>query len=163
MVQRTLSDIVCPGCQRTFRPISAKTQFCSIKCRDSVRPIRTAEYWREYKKQWHKRKRIEAGCRPRCGFNQPIGTKWTNWYGYILVKVGPGSKGWKYEHRVVMEGLLGRELRPGETVHHINGIKSVNAPDNLELWGKLRQPNGIRLSDYHCPGCRCARWFGKHH
>ena len=51
------------------------------------------------------------------------------------------------EHRVVMEEHLGRELRPGENVHHINGIRSDNRPENLELWITRTQPAGQRVAD----------------
>lgn len=77
--------------------------------------------------------------------------------GYAKLRVGePGKRSYRYEHRVVMEGILGRALAPNEQVHHIDGDKLNNAPENLELWHRS-QPNGVRRDDYHCPGCNCPR------
>lgn len=50
------------------------------------------------------------------------------------------------EHRLIMEERLGRYLLPGENVHHINGVRHDNRPENLELW-VTSQPSGQRPAD----------------
>ena len=62
----------------------------------------------------------------------------------MLVWVAKGT--YKLEHTLVMEKMLGRPLLPDENVHHSNGIRDDNLPENLELWTKP-QPSGIRVLD----------------
>ena len=63
--------------------------------------------------------------------------------GYV--SIGASGRA-RLQHRIVMEQILGRDLLPGENVHHKNGIRDDNRPENLELW-VIRQPHGQRVPD----------------
>lgn len=64
-----------------------------------------------------------------------IGTRKVDGAGYVRIKVSHDGHrvGWKMEHRVIMEQIIGRPLRRYETVHHIDGVRSNNDPANLLL------------------------------
>lgn len=71
--------------------------------------------------------------------------------GYINIKVSLGHI--VGEHVLVAENMLGRRLIKGETVHHKNGARNDNRPENLEVWGSSH-PAGQRLNErLCCPNC----------
>jgi len=72
--------------------------------------------------------RKKGTARPR----RTDGTFIDQW-GYVMVKTSslPGAMAYTAQHVLVAEKTLGRPLIRGEVVHHIDGDKQNNDPDNL--------------------------------
>jgi len=63
-------------------------------------------------------------------------------HGYVLVYVGKkhhlaDCRGYVYEHRLVAEENLGRRLRPGEQIHHLDGDRANNKSENIRVMANL--------------------------
>ena len=71
-----------------------------------------------------------------------------NYHGYIMIKsrnhpFAPKSK-YICEHRLIVESILGRYLKPIEVIHHIDENRKNNHPSNLYLF-----PNDGKHMNYH--------------
>lgn len=79
----------------------------------------------------------------------PQGKRKIDKSGYAWVYVGGQFVS---EHRLIMEQILKRKLLNGESVHHKNGVRHDNSPDNLELW-VVGVRYGQRATDIKCFNC----------
>jgi transposase-like protein len=89
----------------------------------------------------------------------PTGNRYRHPDGHVMIQSRDhpraSAKGYVPEHHVVMEERLGRFLVPGEKVRHLNGERSDNRPENLELvpaqtlaerfWTKVKKQDGCWL------------------
>lgn len=127
-----LMNLVCDLCGKhyTSRQCGKHHHFCSIECRrkagkmvddsfrESVREAKSKQFAEMnltlmLEPQYvEKRRQTLKDKRPTQGY--------TKFHG-------------RHEHRVVAEQKIGRKLKRGEIVHHIDGNKSNNHPDNLEV------------------------------
>ncbi len=67
--------------------------------------------------------------------------------GYVLIHnpdhPAANSGGYVREHRLVVEGVIGRQLTPTEVVHHRDDDPANNHPDNLYLY----ETNAVHLAE----------------
>jgi hypothetical protein len=87
---------------------------------------------------------------------RPRRERWKDPYGYIHIYVPEHPHvrhdGTILEHRFVMEWLLGRYLEDWEIVHHKNGNRMDNCPENLVvLDGRARSAEGHPPGSAFCP------------
>jgi hypothetical protein len=101
------------------------------------KPVLVKEYCNSHYRQNLEGKKLT----PLRGYNPG---EWTlNSRGY-LVRTRNGKQ--EKQHRVVMEEVIGRPLKPYENIHHKNGDRADNRIENLELWN-TSQPSGQRVVD----------------
>lgn len=147
----------CAFCDRIFLPTNHHSERCGRRCgvRSAYFNKAPSQYRGEKSKRWNGGRIVRRG--------------YVLLYSPEHVDVKGKRRKYVLEHRIVMEKIIGRPLLPAETVHHINGNRSDNRPENLELWSKS-QPYGQRVEDKlkwardmlelyekrHCSTCTCG-------
>jgi len=69
---------------------------------------------------------------------------------YCRGELGSKGKDIAYEHRLVAARMLGRELRRDEYIHHVNGDKNDNRPENIIVCSCKEH---MELHARYCPDC----------
>lgn len=128
------------GDVRAGIPIGVKTPRnpdgkCAVEGCD--RPQRGREWCTLHYERWQNFGDVQADLPNKNGRG------YINDQGYRLIWV---NRQQRPEHRVVMEKIIGRSLTDNENVHHKNGQRADNRPENLELWVES-QPTGQHVED----------------
>lgn len=160
---KTLTPKLCPVCATGFQPKYSAAKFCSVPCKnigitgariDKVCPVCTKPFQTRWARQ--------VCCSKTCArVNDAAVHGPSNWKGGVNKHASGYLKeqrkghpladrnGYVMQHRLVMEEVLGRTLEKHERVHHKNGVRDDNRPENLELWTtQLKDPPGVRLVDH---------------
>lgn len=86
-------------------------------------------------------KRAGEPRRTRADYSSATGAANGNWRGgrfvtdagYVMVRASNTRRGYDFEHRVVAQRMLARPLTRAEHVHHLNGLRHDNRPENLAV------------------------------
>jgi len=130
-------ELVCYNCGKKYKLIpwmyrqklkrKTKNTYCSNKCRDKAEVGENSPAWK--------------GGRQKHG-------------RYIKINIGKNKR--EFEHRLVMEKEIGRKLKKGEVIHHINGDTKDNRLENLVL---CVSP-GYHSEKYHTKKRKVSGCFG---
>lgn len=129
------TELVCASCGRKFEAYaSSRRRFCRHSCfYEYQHRFHKAPHLTKYNKLHNKDRMTEnVRCKLR---EKRLGNGGEKGYAKILGLAA---------HRVLAEIDLGRDLLPGEVVHHIDGDKRNNSTENLMIF-----PNQAEHAKWH--------------
>lgn len=159
-------ELTCEHCNEQYQPRGGLQRFCpkcihyDTECLVCSKPIRAQRSKPAKTCSFNCKQRYTSAMRwcMKDEFGTPLirklgtpGRKRKTMYGYIQIYFPEhpmaGSRGYMFEHRLVMANHIGRNLEPIERIHHINGVKDDNQIKNLEIRIPATHLNGIGESE----------------
>lgn len=136
----------CLYCNKEFEKRRSSSKYCSVTCQAAARVTRVkvecAKCGLEFE-VWPSKVTKRNYCSRDCHIqwwreNCPAGDRSHNWKGgrtymdgYVWVTVGRNNR--VQEHRLVVEQTFDIKLGKDDIVHHINGDKTDNRIENLQI------------------------------
>lgn len=136
--------LVCPQCGKTFekyahehRVIRGQAIYCSRECYREWYKCKNTRVCLMCGKQYISSRASRKVCSTECAHKYRSACAEHKVYmenGYLVEHhKGYNKKGNAKQHRMIVEEYIGRKLEPYEVVHHINGVKTDNRIENLQV------------------------------
>lgn len=123
--------LICSRCGKHYQSYQCGKyhNYCTIECRRKDGKKVASVFSKEFRKQ--KSKQFTEMNKTLMTEKQYIEKRRQTLLGKNNNKKGYVKYYGRHEHRIVAEKKIGRKLMKGEVVHHIDGDKRNNKPDNL--------------------------------
>ena len=142
---------VCPVCSRDFNSEGNRAKYCPDCRTEGNKQRRKSRHYNACPECGKPKFKTSKLCQ-KCYGKTIKGENCPSWKGgritdkssgYILILTANGK--YRTEHRIVWETTNKKSLPKGWVIHHINGVKGDNRPENLTAMPRNKHTNWTLL------------------